>query len=374
MSHNQLQKPLFWKLKGASNIIWKQAVSLDALLRYRVWGGGKYGFCCRSNIFFFSRLSQKLASFKVRLVIYGNWLYSLEFLRERRKQLFSILNIYIWIKNYWTATELAIIPFHMWSFFETTALHVQISPTFCHTQPSPGTPGFGDILCIDYFRSRLGLTSWILWGYVQCTELRGRRRESLDDCGTPKAFIWFGGILLWLWLCLLLLAGQEVNLSCEIKPVSIFTHTHKNALSSSPRARVICIAQFLFPFLDPAMQNYSVMFPLCSMPLKWIRCCLRHGSQRDIAVRTWCRWVVQHPPNHSWADCWKGTESPKSICCRCWEHLLHKAQHRAGAALNSVPLEEGEISAVGSHEPSMKGWSRGTHSQWLSCRSKQKLP
>lgn len=93
VSHNQLQKSLFWKLKGASNIIWKQAVSLDALLRYRV--GGKYGFCCRSNIFFFSRLSQKLASFKVKLVIYGNWLYSLEFLREQRKQLFSILNIYI---------------------------------------------------------------------------------------------------------------------------------------------------------------------------------------------------------------------------------------------------------------------------------------
>lgn len=72
--------PLFWKVKGASNIIWKQAVSLDAFLRYSV--GAKYGFCCRSNIFFFERPSQKLASFKIRLVIYGNWLYSLEFLRE----------------------------------------------------------------------------------------------------------------------------------------------------------------------------------------------------------------------------------------------------------------------------------------------------
>jgi len=121
------------------------------------------------------------------------------------------------------------------------------------------------------------------------------------------------------------------------------------------------------------MQNYCVMFPLCSMPLKWIRCCLRHGSQRDTAVRTWCRRVVQHPPDHSWADCWKGTDSPKPICCRCWEHLLHKAQRGAGAALNSVPLEEGEISAVGSAEPSTKDGSWGTRSQWLSCRSKQKL-
>lgn len=73
-------KTLFWKLKGASNIIWKQAVSLDAFLRYSV--GGKYGFCCGSNFFSFSRPSQKLASFKIRLVIYGNWLYTLEFLRE----------------------------------------------------------------------------------------------------------------------------------------------------------------------------------------------------------------------------------------------------------------------------------------------------
>lgn len=222
MSHNQLQKPLFWKLKGASNIIWKQAVSLNALLRYRV--GGKYGFCWESNIFFFSRLSQKLASFKIRLVIYGNWLYSLEFLRERGKQLFSILNIYIWIKNYWMATELAIIPFLMWSFAKQQHCMFRSPPTFYHTHPSTGTPRFGDVHCIDYFRSCLGLTSWILWGYVPCTELRGWR-ESLDECGTPKALTWTGVILLWLWLCLLLLAGQEANPSCEIKPVSIFTHT-----------------------------------------------------------------------------------------------------------------------------------------------------
>lgn len=44
MPHNQVQKKkkkLFWKVKGvkgAFNIIWKQAVSLDAFLRYGVGG------------------------------------------------------------------------------------------------------------------------------------------------------------------------------------------------------------------------------------------------------------------------------------------------------------------------------------------------
>lgn len=155
-------------------------------------------------------------------------------------------------------------------------------------------------------------------------------------------------------------------------------------MSSSPGVHVICIAQFLFPFLDPTTQNYCVMFLLCSMPLKWIRYCLRHCSQRDIAVRTQRSRVVQHPPDLSWAEgcnrcCFSGKwwTRQNPFAAGAESILLQKAWCSAKAGPRQLwtlcLLRKGEISAVASAKLSWRVGA-GEFILWLHAAAGSEVP
>lgn len=186
----------------------------------------------------------------------------------------------------------------MTSLFFLPKIWLNNSTAYSNVSPLTHLPGisqFGGFNCLGFFQT----TFWACNGrccqshsayfHIYKTELSSL--GLLLIYGVKKA----GGMLRWWWnpknihLILLwwslwlLLLEQETNSSCEIQPVTTFTHTHtKSPMSSSSRARVIPIVQFLFPFLAPAPQDYGVMFLLCSTLLKWVRCCLRHRSQRDM--------------------------------------------------------------------------------------------
>lgn len=126
------------------------------------------------------------------------------------------------------------------------------------------------------------------------------------------------------------------------------------------------------------------MFLLCSMPLKWIRYCLRHCSQRDIAVRTQRSRVVQHPPDLSWAKgcdrcCFsgKGWSRQNPFAASAESILLQKAWRSAKAGpgqLWTLCLQrKGEISAVASAKLSWRVGA-GEFILWLHAAAGSEVP
>lgn len=113
-------------------------------------------------------------------------------------------------------------------------------------------------------------------------------------------------------------------------------------MSSSLRACVIRVAQFLFPLLAPAAQRYRVPFLLCSVPLKRVR----RGTSKGT-------WQQEHDAARLCNVLSKGTQQRAGIATAPLARdgfakmLLHGIRCSAEAGPGTPELlEEGGISSV----------------------------
>lgn len=207
----------------------------------------------------------------------------------------------------------------------------------------------------------------------------------------PKKYSFdFGGflLLLLLWLLLLLLE-QETESSCEIKPVSIFTHTHQKKNKKDPgvkQPQSLCHSHCaaLISFSGPGYAG----LPCDASPLQ-------HATEMNKmlftpprakghdGVRTRCSRVVQHPLQRGWAEGWdcsrfsgQGRSPRKPFAADAQSILPHEARRsaEAGPGGGSELSGEGEISAVALAKTGMKGREQGSLFSDYNQQQAQKFP